>query len=238
MKKQALFLSAITLLIFATSCTEAFKKKMDTANKYLDEMMAKSVVCGTASETNNGVSMSMTTLKFEKCDAGLTDAERERRANNVAKEFYDAMTPEDLSGETHLKITAETEDDMVYEYLFDLNDLKELDTYKKITDQMFEACIAQDTATIVELKDNTLMPDDQMYQIYDVMAYNDSLYAGQNPVKDMLGYRLTNGVDDPNQLMYSANYLYTGTEFQTMYTINVDRKTKKVVYVWLKSDPK
>jgi len=238
MKKQALIFSAIALTAFATSCTEAFKHKMKAADNYVDDMQAKSVICGTATETTNGESITMTTLKFEGCANTLEDMERERIANQVALDFYKEMKPEELEGETHLKIGATTKSDMQYEYLFDLESLKNEGAYRTIADGMFEACIAQDTSAIQELKDNSMMPDADMYQIYDVLAYNDSIYRGDNPVKDFAGFRMTNGVDDPDLEMYSANYTYDGKDYLTNYTINVDRNSKKVVYVWVKTDPK
>lgn len=238
MSKQTLLFFAIGLMLFATSCTEAFKHKMEVADKYLDDMQASSVVCGTATETNNGETMNMTTLKFEGCANSTEDLERERIANQVAADFYSEMKPEDVAGETHLKISAETKDNMQYEYLFELEALKNVSEYQSTADQMLEACIAQDSLAIRELKDNSMMPDDQMYQIYDVLAYNDSIYAGDNLVKEFNGFRLTNGVDDPDLELFSANYMVVGKEWNTMYTINIDRSSKKVVYVWVKTDPK
>lgn len=237
MKSKFLLPGTLVLLLVA-SCTEAFKHKMEVANKYLGDMNAKSVICGTATETTNGKSITMTTLKFEGCANTTEGIERERITNQVAVDFYGEMKPEELEGETHLKISAETKDNTQFEYLFDLESLKSVGEYQKITDQMFEACIAQDTAAIRDLKDNSMMPDEQMGSIYEVLAYNDSIYQGDNPVKEFIGFRLTNGVEDPDLQLYSANYMHNGKDWHTMYTININRKTKKVVYIWVKSDPK
>lgn len=223
----------ITAAAFA-SCTEAFKKKMTNADAFLDEMMATGVNVGTASETNNGASKSYTTLTFKGCNADLTDAERERRANDVAHGFYKSLTAEDLQGETHLQIISETADNVTYTYFFELSGLKAVDDCDKVAKGMLDACLSLDTAKIQELKDNAFMPDDQMYVIYDALAYNDSLYGNASPKIESLGFRLTDGADDPNLKLYSANYIITANEVATLYTINVDRKTKKVVYIWVR----
>lgn len=237
MRKQTfIFIALLAAVIGTTSCTEAFKKKMEKANSFLGEMMATSVVVGTSSETANGTTQVMTTLKFEECNADLTDAERERRANNVAHAFYKSLTAEDTKGETHLKITCITTDDVTYEYTFDLAHLALVDECRKIADQMLDACIAQDTVKIRSLKDNSYMPDDQMHIIYDVNAFNDSIYAGLSPKKESLGFRLTDGDDDENLKLFSANYEYGTRDIVTYFTINVDLKTRKVVYIWLKTD--
>lgn len=238
MKNGRCFFLLSVLLVALASCTEAFKKKMETANSFLDDMMATSVVVGTATEASGGKSMVMTTLKFEGASADLADGERERRANQVAYDFYSAMSKEDLKDETHLKITSATTDDLVYEYLFDLNDLANVKEFWKVTDEMFQACIDMDNAKIQSLKDDSYMPDDQMGVIYDVNAYNDSVYTGAQPAKKTLGFRLTDGADDEDLKLFSANYEYGTADNVTRYTINVDTKTKKVVYLWVKTDPR
>jgi hypothetical protein len=235
MKTQTHVFFALLIAAFVfTSCTEAFKKKMASADTYLDEMMATSVNVGTSAETNNGESKSYTSLTFKGCDADLTDAERERRANEVAHGFYKSLTAEDLQGETHLQIISETADNVTYTYLFELEGLKAVDDCGKVAKEMLDACLAQDTSKIRELKDNDFMPDDQMHIIYDVLAYKDSVYAGTTPKIEPLGFRLTDGADDPDLKLYSANYIAEKSGEATLYTINVDRKTNKVVYIWIR----
>ncbi len=225
------------LMLFLASCTEAFKHKQEVADKYLDDMNASSVTCGVSAETSNGVSTSMTTFTFKDCSSHIEDVERERAANSVAKEIATELSEKDLEGETHLKIIAESKAGETFTYLFELPELRKAEEYLKITDDAVAACIADDQAAIQKLKDNELLPDDVMGEIYYVTHYNDSLYAGQKLTTEMLGYRFANGVDDPELELFSVDYEVTGESAHTNYTINVDRNTNKVVYIWLKTNP-
>lgn len=234
MNAKFLLFGTVAMLCLA-SCTAEFKHKMEVADKYIDDMSADNVVCGTASETNNGQSMSMTTLKFTGCSSHIDEIEREWAVNKVAKEFYGEMTEKDIEGETHLKITAETKGSTTFDFIFPLSDLKRIDEFTAICNEAMEACVYNDTAAIDALKDDEMMPDEEMYQIYNVMAYNDSLYEGDNVVKDMMGYRFAEGENDPDLKLFSVDYDVTGTNYHTRYTINIDRETNKVVYIWLKT---
>jgi Fe-S cluster assembly iron-binding protein IscA len=236
MNKTLLALSAIATL-WMTSCTETFKHKMEVADKYLDEIGATSVTCGTAAETSNGESMSMTTLSFSGCPDDIEDIAREWAANRVAVGFFGEMTEKDLEGETHLRVNVETDDAHAYEYTFKLNDLKKTEEFLKIADDALQVCINNDQEGFDKMKDDEMMPDDQMYQIYDVMAYNDSIYDGQVLATELAGFRFANGAEDPDLELFSVDYDVIGETSTTAYTINVDRKTKKVVYVWLKTTP-
>lgn len=226
-------LCALTIL-FLSSCTEAFRHKMEVADKYVDDMHASSVTTGASTNTNNGETVSMTTLTFKGCEAGIDDIDREWAANRVAKEFLAEMAEKDIEGETHLQIIAETGENN-FDYMFELDDLKRTDEFLAIATEAVNACISADTSAINAMKDDAMMPDDQMYQIYSVMFYNDSLYGGAQLDPEVLGYRFAEGVDDPDLKLFSVDYNASATEAHTRYTINIDRDTKKVVYIWLKT---
>lgn len=236
MKANFILAGALATLLFV-SCTDTFRYKMQVADKYVDDMEATGVTCGTSTQTNNGTSMSMTTLTFTGCRPEVGDVEREWMASRVAKDFLGEMTDKDLEGETHLKIGVETTDGAAYEYLFPLNELKEVGGYLAITDKALQACVMDDEAAFDQLKDNKLMPDEEMYQIYLVTHYNDSLFAGQPLDKKMLGYRFAEGANNADLKLFSVDYDVQGETAHTFYTINLDRDTKKVVYVWLKTNP-
>jgi hypothetical protein len=137
-----------------------------------------------------------------------------------------------------LKIITKLDNDKSWEYTFELPDLDQISQYQKVTDEMVQAMIDQDTAKMKELKDDSYLPDNELAQIYAVMAYDDSIYNGQTVKKELTGFRLASGKDDPDLQLYSANYDCGTKEMQTRYTVNVDRKTKKVVYLWTKTDPR
>jgi hypothetical protein len=232
-KTNLLALGAISMLLLS-SCTEAFRHKMEVADKYVDDMKATGVTCGASAATSNGESTSQTMLTFTGCDPDVEDIEREWTANRVANEFLGEMTGKDLEGETHLQIIAETGKNN-FDYTFELDKLKRTDEYLDVVNEAVEACIAADTLAVDALKDDELMPDDQMYQIYNVLVYNDSIYGGQKLDNELLGYRFTTGVDDPDLKLFSADYVAKGAEATTRYTINIDCDTKKVVYIWVKT---
>jgi hypothetical protein len=236
MKTNLFATAVITLLLFA-SCTEAFRHKMKVADHYVDDMNATGVTCGASTNTTNGVTVTKTTLTFAGCDNKIEDIEREYAANRVAKDFYGEMTEEDLAGETHLEIIAETKDKITFTYVFELEDLKEVEEYLATTDKVVNACIEDDQAAIGKLKDDEMMPDEAMYQIYNVTHYNDSLFAGQQLKTEVIGYRFAEGAEDPDLQLFSVDYGVTGDNAITYYTINIDRETKKVVYIWLRTDP-
>ncbi|HTF03175.1 MAG TPA: hypothetical protein VK826_04085 [Bacteroidia bacterium] len=221
-----------------TSCTEAFKRKMDTAEAALPELGAKNVIVGTSTETNNGVHRSMTTLTFSGIDSKIDLLDLEQRVTKVAWDFYTSLSREDFKDETHLQVIATLSNGESQTYTFPLPDLDKVSQYQKVTDEMVQAMIDQDTAKMRELKDDDYLPDDQLGQIYAIMAYNDSVYTGKTIKTDLAGFRLANGEDDPNLELFSANYDCGTDDTQTLYTVNVDRKTKKVVYLWTKTTPR
>lgn len=236
MTKSPIAICVIAIL-FLASCTEAFKHKQEVAEKHLDEMEAGNVTCGVLAETNNGESRSMTTYTFTDCSSQIEDIEREWTANKVANELLAELTEKDLEGETHMKIIAETKAGETYTYLFELPDLKKTEEYIKITDDAIAACIEDDQDAFDKLKDDELLPDEAMIEIYSVTHYNDSVYDGQQLTTEMLGYHFTTAVEDEELELFSADYDVAGENAHTMYTINVDRNTNKVVAIWLKTDP-
>lgn len=236
MTTRPLAICAIAIM-FLSSCTEAFKHKQEVADKYIDDMEAGNVVCGVLSETNNGESRSMTTFTFSDCSSNIEDMDRQWAASKVANDMLGELTDKDLEGETHLKIIAETKDGISFTYLFELAHLKRTEEYMKIADATVAACIADDQEAIDKLKDDGLMPDDAMHEIYDVTHYNDSVYEGQKLTTETLGYFFANAEDNAELEMFSVDYDVIGDAAHTTYTINVDRNTNKVVAIWLKTRP-
>ena len=232
MKNYFVLLLFPVLLI--ASCTEAYKHKQEAARNYVDDMQASGVTCGIRAETNNGVSREMTTFTFSGCSPDLQDVEREWIANRVAYGLVSDLAEKDLEGETHLEIIAEI-DGGQREYLFELPHLRKTKEFLQVVDQALDACIANDGAKLNALKDDALMPDEVMGNINAVMQYNDSLYRGQQLTTEMFGYRFASGEKDPDLKLFSVDYDVTGQTNHTLYTINVDCKTGKVVYVWMKT---
>jgi hypothetical protein len=227
----------VIAILFLASCTEAFKHKQEVANKYLDEMNAGSVTCGVLAETNNGESMSMTTYTFSDCNSHIEDIEREWAVNRVANEMLDELTEKDIEGETHMKIVAVTKNNERLEYLFLLDDLRRTEEFLKIADEVLAACIADDQEAIDKLKDDSYLPDDAMGEIYTVTHYNDSLYEGQKLNTGTLGYHFASGTEDDGLKLFSVDYDVTGESAHTSYTVNINRDTKKVAGIWLKTNP-
>jgi len=237
LNRQVLALCFIALVsVGFVACTQSFQQKLETAKSYLQEIGAEDVVVGTASESNNGSNVVMTTLKYSGMEDPIKPFEFEHKANKLAWDFYRALPAENFKGETHIQVTFVTKVEQEYTYTMAIENLKRVAEFQRIADAMVNACIEQDTATIQELKDNSYMPDDQMGIIYDVNAYNDSLYNGQKIDQDPIGFRFANGEEDKTLELFTAEYECGTAELVTRYTVNVDRKTSKVVYLWLKTD--
>lgn len=236
MKTNPIAICALVMLLLA-SCTESFKHKQEVAEKHLDEMTASSVTCGVLAETNNGESMSMTTFTYKDCSSHIADIEREWTVNAVAKSISEELTAKDLEGETHMKIIAETKAGETFTYLFALPDFKMTDELMKIADETLDACILDDHDAVNKLIDNSILPENAMEEIYYVTRYNDSIYEDQPLTTVTLGYHFADGTEDPDLKLFSVDYDVQGDVAHTTYTINVDRKTKKVVGIWLKTDP-
>jgi len=231
------FIAILTVAGFV-SCTQSFQQKMETAKSYLTEIGAEDVVVGTASESKSGTNVVMTTLKYSGMEQPEGKFEFEHKANKLAWDFYRALRAENFKGETHIQVTFVTKDEVEHSYTMAIEDLKRVADFQRIADAMVNACIEQDTATIKELKDNNYMPDEQMGVIYDVNAFNDSLYAGQQIVQEPIGFRFANGEEDKTLELFTSEYECGTPDLVTRYTVNVDRKTSKVVYLWLKTDPR
>ena len=234
--KTTPFLFLMSVAIALTSCTEAFKEKMKSAENYLGEMKADNVVVGTATKTQNGERMSMTTVKFSGVSSSFSDLELEQKANKFAWDFYTSLSSEYFKDETHIEVTLITDGDIEYQYTIPLEALNHVSEYMEKTEAMMLACTENDTATIDGLKDDNYMPDDQMYIIYDYTSFDDSLYSGTETEHELTGFRITQGADDPDLKLFSATYEFGNPYFKTDYTVNIDRESKKVVYIWLKTD--
>ncbi len=234
-----IFLFLIAVIGFGgQSCTETYKKKQTVADGLIGDMGATSVSVGYSTKAEAGSeTISKTTLTFKGVDF-TDDVAGEIVVNRVAQKFITGLSKEDLKDETHLEIVIDAKDKLEYTFMFRLTELAMVPEFQAITDAMIKACVEKDTVKIQELKDNEYMPDDQMSVIYDVNQYVDSLYMGQKMEQENVGFRLTNGADNKDLKLFSANYVRVGTEFLTQYTINVDRKSKKVVYIWMNTDPK
>lgn len=224
----------LALVVFgAPSCTESFSEKMESAKHYLKEIGADNVVVGTAAETKDGQSMVMTTLKYSGLDEPSKELDFEWKANKLAWDYYTSLPEKYFKGETHLMITFVTKSDAEFQYVFPLTDLYNIEQFQKVADAMVQACLDSDTAKISELKDSGYLPDDQMGSIYYAIAYNDSLYAGQKAKFNPLGFRLANGAQFENLKLYAVTYECRTDQWRTGYKVNVDRDTKKVVYLEL-----
>lgn len=231
-----IFLLAAFTIGFS-SCTEAYKKKQATANELLDEMKAGGVVVGYSAKAEAGSdTRKTTTLTFS--DVELKDPmELEYRVNRVAMEFFNKVGETEMKDETHLEIITQT-DDGSYTFLFPLSDLRKMESYLTVADAMVNACHEMDTLKIQELKDDAYLPEEVMAEIYAVNAFNDSIYHGQPFAIEQVGYRIAEGEEDPDLELVSVDYECGNDKNLTRYTINVDRKTKKVVYMWMKTDPR
>lgn len=221
-----------------SSCTEAYKKKQETANELLDEMRAGGVIVGYSAKAEAGSeSTKTTTLTFSDVEMG-DPIELEFRVNRVAMDFFAKVGETEMKDETHLEVIVQTKDDASYSFLFPLSDLRKMESYLAVADAMVNACHEMDTTKIQELKDDAYLPEEVMAEIYAVNAYNDSIYRGQPFAIEQTGYRIANGEDDPDLELLSVDYECGNDMNKTRYTINVDRKTKKVVYMWMKTDPR
>lgn len=232
-------LLAIVVFIFAAqSCTEAYKKKQAVADGLLGDLGATSVFVGYSTKANLGEeTRNITTLTFS--GVNFTDAiEGEMLVNEVAYKFYSALSKEDLKGETHLEIVIKDKDAKETSVIFENKELALVGEYQAIADAMVDACVKMDIEKMKELKSDDYMPEDQMTPMYELVVYNDSIYQGQKVEQKAVGFRFATGAQDETLKMFSANYECGTANLLTKYTVNVDQKTKKVVYLWMKTDPR
>ena len=233
--RSLLVLSAFILFIL-TSCSEAFKAKLRYAEDHRDDMMAKGATVTSSAEVIEGRSSTGTTLTFSSCEARLQNAERERRANMLAVDYYHHVEATALEGESFMRVVCETTDDSVYSYLFWFDELSTQPSCMEVAEEMLDACLLNDTTKIKSLKDNAYLPDGELLFIHAENARNDSLYEGSTRSKALLGFRITGAEKFADLRLVSCNYECGNAHYRTYYTINVDVKTQKVVYLWMKTD--
>lgn len=220
------------------ACEDNLQYKRNAAELFSNELMATEFSVGMVQDTIAGGESMMTVLTYTGCNDNFTAAEMERRANSVARDFYIALEGrEEIAGEKHLKIICVTGSKVQFEYFFHLDELKRVEEYIQVADEMLDALMLNDSLAIDSLKDDMALPDSLMDPIYAATAKNDSLvFYLKDSNRENLGFRLTD--DKQGQRVYSANYEYSTDDYVTYYIINVDCKTKKVVYIWMKTDPK
>jgi hypothetical protein len=221
-------------LIFLVSCTEAFQNKNKVAEEFVDDMKASGVTVGYAANTSAGKGTSkVTTLTFN--DVTLNIEDLEENVNEVALKFYNTIPKEDLKGETALEIVTKMKDGEEYTFNFPLKELAIAEELLKNAEAMVQACHDNDSDKIRKLKDDDYLPDDVMADIYTLNADNAAAFSGQTYQVKRTGFRFASGEDDPDLRMVTANFAGGNKQMFTDYTVNVDCKTKKVVYIWMKN---
>lgn len=238
-KNSIVFLLLAGLAFFAQSCSAGFKKKMEVAATLKENLGAKSVTVGYTTKTDSDKGKRvMTTLTFSGINPDGWDELGVFIASDLtAYRFVQQMSPQEISGETHVQVILEMEDKMTYTNEYLIKELQQSKAFVEVTDQAVEACKNQDNQKLHELCDQSYLPDSVMGSIYHVNAYNDSLYHGKTRKPELKGIRYANGEEDPNLELFSALYLEKHPGIITRYDINVDRKTKKVVYVSVNTQP-
>lgn len=238
-KSLIVFLLLAGLGLFVQSCSAGFKKKMEVAVTLKDNLGAKSVTVGyeAKTDTDKGKRV-MTTLTFTGINPdGWDDLGVYIASNLAAYRFVQQMSSQEISGETHVQVVLEMENKMTYTNEFLIKELQESKAFVEVTDQTVEACKNQENQKLHELCDQSYLPDSVMGSIYHVNAYSDSLYRGKTRKPELKGIRFANGEEDPNLELFSTLYLEKHPGVITRYVINVDRKTKKVVFVSVSTQP-
>jgi hypothetical protein len=85
------------------------------------------------------------------------------------------------------------------------------------------------------LKDDDYLSEEIMWDIYDLNQENAAAFSGQTYEVKRTGFRFASGEDDPDLKMITADFAGGNKKMYTDYTVNVDCKTKKVVYIWMKN---
>lgn len=220
---------------FLGSCTEAYQNKNKVAEEFVDDMKASGVTVGYAANTSTGKGTSkVTTLTFS--GVTLNIEELEEKVNEVALMFYNTIPKEDLKGETALEIvTKMKEGGEDYTFNFPLKELAIAEELLKNAEAMVQACHDNDSDKIRKLKDDDYLPEDVMEDIYALNAENAAAFSGQTYQVKRTSFRFAEGADDPDLRMITANFAGGNKKMYTDYTVNVDCKTKKVVYIWMKN---
>lgn len=231
-RTNPLVVIAIAALTIAfTSCTESFKHKQATADELLDEMKASSVMVGYASKAEAGSeSTKTTTLTFSGVEEMDDYDQLEYRANRVAHDFYAKVGMTDLKDETHLEIVANG-DDGEYSFPFVLSELGKMDENLAVADAALLACHESDSARLESMIDANYVTAEVLGDIYSVNAFNDSLFSGQTFDKKQIGYRIFTPEGFPELDILSVDYECGNDQYYTLYTIDVDCRTGKVVHI-------
>jgi len=220
--------------VFLGSCTDEFKNKNKVAEEFVDDMKASGVTVGYAANTSTGKGTSkVTTLTFN--DVTLNIENLEEKVNEVAFMFYSTIPKEDLKGETALEIVTKMKEGEEYTFNFPLKELAIAEELLKNAETMVQACHDNDSDKIRKLKDEDYLPEDVMDDIYTLNAQNSAAFNGKTYEVKRTGFRFASGEDDPDLRMITANFAGGNKQMFTDYTVNVDCKTKKVVYIWMKN---
>jgi hypothetical protein len=221
-------------MVFFVSCTEAFQNKNKVAEEFVDDLKASDVNVGYSAKTAAGEGTSkITTLTFSGVTLNIEDLEQ--KVNEVALSFYKTVPKEDLKGETDLEIVTKMKEGEEYSFRFPLAELAIADELLATAQAMVEACHANDSDKIRKLKDDDYLPEDVMADIYVLNEENAAAFSGQTYEVKRTGFRFASGEDDPDLKMITADFAGGNKKMYTDYTVNVDCKTKKVVYIWMKN---
>lgn len=219
---------------FLGSCTEAYQNKNKVAEEFVDDMKASGVTVGYAANTSAGKGTSkVTTLTFSGVTLNIEDLEE--KVNEVALKFYNTIPKEDLKGETALEIVTKMKEGEEYTFNFPLKELAIAEELLKNAEAMVQACHDNDSDKIRKLKDDDYLPEDVMADIYELNAENAAAFSGQTYQVKRTSFRFAAGADDPDLRMITVNFAGGNKKMFTDYTVNVDCKTKKVVYIWMKN---
>lgn len=237
-KNTGIFLFLLCGALLFNACSPAFKKKMEIANKLKKEIVAKNVTVGfeTKTDTDKG-KRSMTTLVFTGINPdGWDELGMQIAANLLAYKFMKEMNPQEMANETHVSVTLEMADGTSFNDEFLISDLKEAEPLIAVADEAVNACVKQDNKKLHELNDQAYLPDSVMGDIYHVNHYNDSVFAGKTRKPEIKGMRFANAEDYSDLKLLSLLYIEQHPGVRTRYDVNVDRKTKKIVYISVYTD--
>ena len=232
-KFTGIFLFLLGSTLFFTACSPAFKKKMEIANTIKKDIGAKNVTVGFETKTDSDKGKrSMTTLVFTGINPeGWDELGMQIAANLAAFKLVKEMNPQEMANETHVSVTIELEDGTSFNDEFPINDLKEAAPLIAAADEAVNACVQQDKQKLHELCDQAYLPDSIMGDIYRVNHYNDSLFSRKTRKPEIKGMRFANAEDYPDLKLLSLLYIEQHPGVRTRYDINIDRKTKKLVYI-------
>lgn len=230
-KYSILSLLAVGILLMA-GCSAGFKRKLEAGIALQEMFGASSVTVGTSTNySSDKGNRALTTMTFSGVDPkGWDDKGLEAVAHLAAYQFMKKLAADDLKGDTHVGITVEMTDGTSHEFEYAIeDDLRKIEPFIPVADQLIEACGKEDKAKFESLIDKTLMPDSILPQVYDYNHYVDSVYGKTPPKVELKGIRFDHS-EEGNLDLFSTLYIQKNEQYKTRYEINVDRKTNKVVY--------